>query len=249
MPAIVESLKHYVELLGTTFKDWDWVFRGQRRDWPLEPRLRRIHLQEGNSRLETERKLLRELELRGAALCEEITPSDGLEWMILGQHYGLPTRLLDWTDNAFAALWFAVGEERHEGDDSPAVVYAIRLEEGDRHDWKMKPIKAPTEVTETKFIDPPHIARRITAQSGWLSLHRAKDGEIVRLEDEEGYRDRIRRYEIPSRLFTDLRTDLSRCGISEASLFGDLRALCRYLWWANSYFDDEVGQREEASPA
>ena len=52
------------------------------------------------------------------------------EWLFLAQHVGLPTRLIDWTENALLALHFAVEEE------SPVV-------------WMLNPMALSTHVVST----------------------------------------------------------------------------------------------------
>ncbi|MBP3339087.1 MAG: FRG domain-containing protein [Lachnospiraceae bacterium] len=45
-----------------------------------------------------------------AAGCLEYDVKSNIEWECIAQHYGIPTRVLDWTTNAMNALFFAVGD-------------------------------------------------------------------------------------------------------------------------------------------
>jgi len=44
-----------------------------------------------------------------------LTHRDSIEWLTLMQHYGMPTRLLDWTSNLLVALYFACEDLENDG--------------------------------------------------------------------------------------------------------------------------------------
>ena len=56
-----------------------------------------------------------------------IAPAENekVEWLALMQHYGAPTRLLDWTNSAYVALHFALNNRKSTED---CAVWAIDTE-------------------------------------------------------------------------------------------------------------------------
>ncbi|UBV45013.1 FRG domain-containing protein (plasmid) [Deinococcus taeanensis] len=78
-----------------------YVFRGQGRAAPLTTSLQRLTPQAS----ELERHVVRAF--RKYALGTSAPQDSVWAWLALGQHHGLPTRLLDWTYSPLVALHFA----------------------------------------------------------------------------------------------------------------------------------------------
>ena len=86
-------------------------FRGhQQVHWPLRPKLCRDYGSYAEvSKHATEDELREEFIIRAPALSEVPLIATGeWDWYFLMQHFGAPTRLLDWTEGALIALYFAV---------------------------------------------------------------------------------------------------------------------------------------------
>jgi hypothetical protein len=135
------------------------------------------------------------------------------EWLSLGQHHGLPTRLLDWTRNPLVALLFAVKDE-HKGD---SAVFADKIEK------TYDPDKIPDPFTITsvgKFI-PFHVSPRITSQAGLFTVH-----PDPRVEHTSKH---LLKLIIPSSKRKEFKKVLFRFGVHNASLFPDLDGLARHI--------------------
>jgi hypothetical protein len=62
--------------------------------------------------------------------------ADPWEWLFLMQHYGVPTRLLDWSESPLMALFFAVTLARHSLDSRGRPVFS-----SDASIWFLDPLK------------------------------------------------------------------------------------------------------------
>ncbi len=88
-------------------------FRGAgKSSYKLAPTLHRHSgITDSNTLLEYEKKLLTRFKERSVPYLQHRI-EDVWELLFLMQHYGMPTRLLDWTENPFISLFFALSSAR-----------------------------------------------------------------------------------------------------------------------------------------
>jgi hypothetical protein len=94
-----------------------WVYRGQRKDWPLKTTLERALVGWGitlKKAATIERELIREFRRRYHGEYQTETGCT-LSCLALMQHHGAPTRLLDGTYSPFVAAQFALGTGNRNG--------------------------------------------------------------------------------------------------------------------------------------
>jgi hypothetical protein len=239
----IYSLSQYIEYIKKHYTDEVVLFRGQRQDDPLIPNIARIHTREDV--LEAEQKMLNDFKRKSIPFLEFSMETDW-DWLALAQHHGLATRLLDWTLNPLAALWFAV--ERPPIENGPGVVWIFKPPSKDFvvPDRKSDPFKGE----KTTVFQPNHITRRIVAQGGWFTVHKylASKSKFIPLEKIARLKNSLTKLTIPANKFAGLRAELDRCGINSAFLFPGLDGLCRYIQWLHSSLEDEEDIKERVIP-
>ena len=208
----------------------DVIFRGQAGDFPLMPKISRLKAKEDF--LQAEQQILDEFKRSNPLLIQPHGVMDDWDYLTLGQHFGLPTRLLDWSNNALTALWFAVStnQEYHGQAASPGIVWMLMAAEEDLV-TNMNDIH-PFEVQETKIFRPRLIKQRINNQSGAFSIHSSNDILNKRVLNENSrYNKKLVKMVIAPEKMPDLRNDLNTLGVNAFSIFPELEGLCSYLQW------------------
>ena len=156
------------------------------------------------------------------------TPQSDFDWMVLAQHHGCPTRLLDWTGNPLVELFFAtVVDDQKEKD---AVIWSD-------HDFHWFPHDlldgALTDFDRSFVYFPRHISSRISAQAALFTVHPffADDkGQPIPMEQEIKLERRLSPFFradtncgsltkaiIPAKCKRDIRRQLHRLNIHRAS--------------------------------
>ncbi|MBL7967568.1 MAG: FRG domain-containing protein [Prolixibacteraceae bacterium] len=149
-----------------------WLFRGHGdKSYELIPSLFRVDTKESWAHWDRiEEYIMRQFITESRPYIKSL-PTNDIEWLTMAQHYGLPTRLLDWSINPLVALYFAV-ENYKNNSDAHVWLYGLSSTNNcwGESTWLAKKIDLAGTICEN-IIFPTHIDSRITNQSGCFTIH------------------------------------------------------------------------------
>jgi hypothetical protein len=232
-----------------------FLYRGHgMATWKLDPGVYREEfkvgtLREGedeeDARLRTEQHLSQDFRILSAGL--RTGRETDLDIYFLQQHHGMPTRLLDWTNNPLAALYFAVANKHNDKSDGMFFAmdaYKLASDQGaDRTKDDVQGIatsgrkyltKAVAVITKWKkkadfgnyaiALRPDHFDARMSLQRSCFTFHVPK---CPRLEPDR--LNCLRAFTIPAAAKAQMRSELAVLGIDDFSIYGDLDHLAQRL--------------------
>ena len=263
MEVTANTLKSFIERVEKIRSSWEFDsgdpigpwYRGlQRSHWQLLPNIMRGgDFNRFTSRhrfdLETESEVREEFVVRAPALSgSENIPVDPWNIYFLMQHYGAPTRLLDWTESPLIAPYFAVRDnpgyydaavwmlDPYEMNDrvirkneviAPSAPGALK-----RDILRVRPwlpdrfMKNATLPKSPIAVYPTHFVRRISSQRSCFTVHGAEENGFDRFRQR---RPCLVKIKIPAFSVIHVRQSLEMQGIDETTVFPDLEGLGRAL--------------------
>ncbi len=226
----VSDLLKYLQEDIANYKGQVW-FRGHSRStWKLQPSLLR------KKRNVTEATLFSRFKQNASLLVPSLAPHS-FEWLFQMQHYGIPTRLLDWTESPLAAIYFAVCNDAYVGRDG--TVWMLLPTELNKHAkvGSDEEFYIPSfESDDLKSYDPAFINKenttrllplaaiatrnspRMQAQLGVFTINHKINTHIDKIGDSS----HIWSYKIPRGRKLAIRRELELLSITRFHLFPEL---------------------------
>ncbi|MCG7345518.1 FRG domain-containing protein [Sporosarcina sp. ACRSL] len=179
-------------------------------------------------------------------------PATEWDWLFLMQHYGVPTRLLDWTEDALIALAFAVEKRKTEdANEEDACVWILNpfklnqqfnafedyqfipnIEEQLIVDnFKMLPAREMTIGRPMHRLEHPIAvigsmnSDRIIAQKGVFTLFPQPFNNVTSLEESKNNEEFLYKIVIKKEHIDIIKQELIRFGITENSLYPSMDSI------------------------
>lgn len=232
----ITSLDQYLDTINSfdtisALGEMVLLFRGQKEaSWDLLPGLGRPNYFRPEI-LRYEKNVLKEFKRRAIPfLPKTFNSNSDWEWLALAQHFKLPTRLLDWTENPLVALFFAFEFAKDNNDNRAVWVFgAAENEFADSNDSKVNPFT----LRKTQVYVPNQVTQRITAQSGWFTIHKymADKDKFLAFNKNKSYNSRVFKMIIANKLRNNILLRLDRLGVNSFSIYPDLEGLSTFLSW------------------
>jgi len=223
---ILENIDDFYEFLRTYTENKDnQIYRGVRNStFNLTPSIGRLKTKGKNLTIKEEIRLFDIFKHRAYPFIKDYK-DDKLELLSIGQHHGLPTRLLDWTKNPLVAVYFAV-EEPFTKDDELVTDYSCIYIHKPNKLVKLDDIYDPFKIVEVRRFVPKHWDNRIISQGGLFTVH------------NEPYNPwnppNLDKILIHKDIRKSIKITLNRFGINPGTIYPDIDGITRHIKWLRS---------------
>ena len=213
----VKSFSKLLDELNQFKSNQNIIFRGQsNQDWKLLPKIGRTEFSNKIRDAKDEISIL-DAWKRYAVHYMQKVPKDDWDWLALAQHYGLATRLLDWTKNPLNAIFFAID---HPDINLNPAIFTIHM----NNDEILKSDSSPFSIKHLGFIFPRGLSGRIIQQRSLFSVSKNPKEPL-----DDILNDRLYKFEIDGNAVPEIEENLEFYGINKFSIFQDLDSMSDYL--------------------
>lgn len=199
----VKDLNEYNNTILTLLEDYSEIyFRGvNQARFNLSPSISR-NMPPGftvNKELELFAAFRRRIAMYKSETYREYTgtfSNQDMETLAIAQHHSLKTRLLDWSTNPLASLWFACSEPTSPDPDPYCVIWVLTApkkrsvrDDFFKTDKQILDFEKQFKEQETFMYLPNIVNPRIRSQSGLFSVHHyiEEDRKFVSLEENKTF--------------------------------------------------------------